>query len=237
MDDARRLTNEIAAFLAIPAEHWDEALLHTAPKGHGPYEAPWFDRLIGRQPMHRVPDGRAKQLRYCQSFETILKAFSWVFLPVGLVFLGVALPAGPQQGPEYPVFLAVGSIFPLLALFFLTGRRGIIFDKESRCVIVWWGLLAPLLRQVHDLSAFRAVAVRRGVKTAGDYPVVRTAVVLRGHGELTVHDHRSKGEAESMAREIAAFLGWDLHRLEKEAPLTPIRLSESSDNTPPALER
>ena len=220
MDDARRLTNEIAAFLAIPAEHWDEALLHTAPKGHGPYEAPWFDRLIGRQPMHRVPDGRAKQLRYCQSFETILKAFSWVFLPVGLVFLGVALTAGPQQGPEYPVFLAVGSIFPLLALFFLTGRRGIIFDKESLCVIVWWGLLAPLLRQVHDLSAFRAVAVRRGVKTAGDYPVVRTAVVLRGHGELTVHDHRSKGEAESMAREIAAFLGWDLHRLEKEAPLT-----------------
>src|SRR5262249_16015705 len=55
MDDARRLTNEISAFLAIPAEHWDEALLHTTREGHGPYEAPWFERLIGRQPMHRVP--------------------------------------------------------------------------------------------------------------------------------------------------------------------------------------
>src|SRR5262249_2243786 len=170
------------------------------------------------QPMHRVPDGRANQLRYCQSFETILKAFSWVFLPVGLVFLGVALTAGPQQGPEYPVFLAVGSIFPLLALFFLTGRRGIIFDKESRCVIVWWGLLAPLLRQVCDLSAFRAVAVKRSVKTAGGYPVVRTSVLLTGDKALIVHDHRSKDEAESMAREIAAFLGWNVHALETDAP-------------------
>src|SRR5262245_44438275 len=220
MEDARRLTNEIAAFLAIPAEHWDEALLHTAPSGHGPYEAPWFDRLIGRQPMHRVPAGSAKQLRYCQSFEAILTGFSWFFLAVGLVFLGVALTAGPQLGPEYLVFLAIGSIFPLLALFFLTGRRGITFDKESHNVIIWRGLLTPMLRQVRDLSAFRAVAVKRGVKTAGGYPVVRTSVLLTGDKALIVHDHRSKQEAECMAREIAAFLGWDLHPLETGAPLT-----------------
>ena len=87
-------------------------------------------------------------------------------------------------------------------------------------MIVWWGLLTPMLRQVHDLSAFRAVAVRRGVKTAGGYPVVRTSVLLSGDRELNVHDHRSEGAAESMAREIAAFLGWDLLRLEKGAPLT-----------------
>jgi hypothetical protein len=220
MDDARRLTNEIAAFLAIPAEHWDEALLHTTREGYGPDDAPWFERLIGRQPMHRVAGGIPKQLRYCQSFETILKGLSWGFLAIGLVFLGVALTAGPELGPEYPAFLAVGSIFPLLALFFLMGRRGIIFDKESHCVITWWGLLTPMLRQVRDLSAFRTVAVKRSVKTAGDYPVVRASVLLTGDKALIVHDHRSKEAAESMAREIAAFLGWDLHPLETGAPLT-----------------
>jgi hypothetical protein len=77
-----------------------------------------------------------------------------------------------------------------------------------------------MLRQVHDLSAFRAVAVKRSVKTAGDYPVVRTSVLLVGDNELIVHDHRSKEEAECMAREIAAFLGWDLYPLETGAPLT-----------------
>jgi hypothetical protein len=68
--------------------------------------------------MHRVPAGSAKQLRYCQSFEAILTGFSWVFLAVGLVFLSVPLTAGPELGPEYPVSLAVGTIFPLLAVFF-----------------------------------------------------------------------------------------------------------------------
>ena len=220
MEDARRLSNEIAAFLALPAEHWDEALLHTTREGHGPYDAPKFERLIGRQHIHRVPGGSAKQLRYCQSFETILKGLSWVFLAGGLVSLGVALTPGPQLGAEYPVFLAVGSIFPLLALFFLTGRRGIIFEKESRCVVFWWGLLIPMLRQVRDLSGFHAVAVKRRVKTASGYPVVRASVLLTGDKELIVHDHRSKEEAECMAREIAAFLGWDLHPLETGAPLT-----------------
>ena len=220
MDDARRLTNEIAAFLAIPAEHWDQGLLQTRRDGHGPYDAPWFDRLIGRQPMHRVPGGSSSQLHYCQSFETILKVFAWVFLAVGLLFVGVVLTAGPRLGPKYPVFLAAGSIFPLLALFFLTGRRGIIFDKESHNVIIWRGLLTPMLRQVCDLSAFRAVAVKRGVKTAGGYPVVRTSVLLTGDKALIVHEHRSKEEADCMAREIAAFLGWDLQPLEWGAPLT-----------------
>src|SRR5262249_26015565 len=153
-------------------------------------------------------------------FETILTGLSWVFLAGGLVFLGVALTAGPQLGAEYPVFLAVGSIFPLLALFFLTGRRGIIFEKESRCVVFWWGLLIPMLRQVRALPGFHAVAVKRRVKTASGYPVVRASVLLTGDKDLIVHDHRSKEEAECMAREIAAFLGWDLHPLETGAPLT-----------------
>src|SRR5262249_17727128 len=111
MGDARRLTKEIAAFLAIPAEHCDEALLHTVRAGHGLYEGPWFDRLIGRQPMHRVPDGNAQQLRYCQSFETMLRAGSWVFLAVGSALLGFCLTDGPALGREYPAYLAVGIGF------------------------------------------------------------------------------------------------------------------------------
>ena len=77
-----------------------------------------------------------------------------------------------------------------------------------------------MLRRVCDLSAFRAVAVKRAVKTAGGYPVVRTSVLLTGDKALIVHEHRSKEEADCMAREIAAFLGWDLHPLEWGAPLT-----------------
>ncbi len=214
LEDARRFTSEIAGFLGISADPWEERLL--ARLGQRQAER-WLDYWIGRRSMRKLATANPHELRYCQGFPSTLKFFAWFFLLIGLVFLVVGLTQGPALGKDYFGFLTVGIVFPLLALLLLLGRRGITFDKQSHCVIFLWGLAAPMLWRRYELYPFHVVTVKTQVKDMHNYLAVQTSVKLTGDKELVIHDHNLKEEAESMAQEIATFLGWELQRANIEA--------------------
>jgi len=221
--EARRLTEEVAAFLGCGAEHFDEALLaaHAArerPGGRSEPDTLLVRSLVGTSLMKRVVTTDPDRLSYRWGFSDFLVFFGVLALPVGSFFLLLFLliPDFIMKTPKvWWVFPFLGGVSAACGLLFLFGRRGFAIDKGLRVVRTWWGLLVPLRTRQWEFGRDPGVSLRRRVVvTSGGAPCVVHEVVIRNENgdEVVVFKSLNGHGAGVVGEDVAAFLGRDLVR-------------------------
>ncbi len=131
------------------------------------------------------------------------------FLGVGLFVLGMGLGLIPvTNGP--PAFFAIpfGSIFALVGLALVFGRRGCRMDKKRRTIQCWSSLIVPLKRKLHRFEDFSAVTVTREVRRSdkSSYTVYPVRLVGESNTKLDLREYQKYPESRALAEEVAKFL-------------------------------
>lgn len=223
MQEARRLTDEVASFLGLPAEHLDQALLAAPADAEGASRpahptALELQRLLAAQVIVSRPD--ANRLVCRTAFPSVIRAFGAAALVMGLLFLfapvlGIHVDMRDRAGRQGPWDVPMlGGAFVGFGILFALGCRGFTIRKDAAALKQWWGLLVPLVWRQHDLQLLWSLAIgRRVTTTSSGYPVVQHTVRFQAptSGEaVTIFRSLSRDEARAIAQEVAAFLSREL---------------------------
>ncbi|NOY82208.1 MAG: hypothetical protein GXP31_14515 [Kiritimatiellaeota bacterium] len=139
----------------------------------------------------------------------MLVVFGLPFLGVGLFVLGMGLGLIPvKNGP--PVFFSIpfGSIFVLVGLGLVFGRRGCRMDKKRRTIQCWSSLIVPLKQKLYRFEDFTSVSVTREVRRSDKSTYIVFPVRLRGEDDtkLDLQEFRQYPESRALAEQVAKFL-------------------------------
>jgi hypothetical protein len=160
--------------------------------------------------------------------------FGLPFLLAGLFVLSMPLGLIPVQGDSPPWYFAVpfGSIFSLIGLGLMTGRRGVIIDRRRGRLVKWYGLIVPMIRKDHMLGFCDRLALTREVRKSDKSTQIVYPISLEGDAQekaICIEEPLDYQEARSTAEALAGFLRLPLVDLSsgKEVVREPERLDES----------
>ena len=168
--------------------------------------------------MKRVNTGNPDQLAYkegggCVSF------FGLPFFVAGLFVIYAGLTGqmkskgGAPAGTGGMIFCAIfGLIFASVGATFLFGRGGFVFDRATKTVKRWYGLLFPMWSRNYDISLFREVTLSQEVRRTKNstYTVYPVRLVGPNANPLDISEPRDEQEARRLAEEIAKFINCDM---------------------------
>jgi hypothetical protein len=149
--------------------------------------------------------------------------FGLPFLGGGIAAMYGGLTAQGTNAPPAAFIIPFSSIFIIVGLAVMFGRRGTIIDPLGRTVTKWWGLLFPFSSKsftVEETGEVRTTKeVRRGQKST------TIVYVIKIHGESgsvidvievkTSEDARKKGEQTAKALNLSLrdnCLGKEIYR-------------------------
>ena len=92
-----------------------------------------------------------------------------------------------------------------LCLLMIFGRQGLIVEKDTRTLTLWWQSPFRKRQTVHPLDGFTAIHVR---KTGKWLPFHAICFTGPPEPELMVTAIRSRRKAEEIVDQIATFLDW-----------------------------
>jgi len=168
--------------------------------------------------MRRVNTGDPDKLAYkegggCVSF------FGLPFFAAGLFVIYAAL-AGQMTGKGgQPAALGgqilcavFGLIFATVGAAFLFGRSGLLFDKNTKTVRRWYGLLFPMWSRSYDIKLFQEVSLSKEVRRNKNSTYTVYPVRLAGAkaSPLDICQPQDELQARKLAEEIAKFINCDM---------------------------
>ena len=160
--------------------------------------------------------------------------FGLPFFLAGLFVMSLPLGLVPVEGDSGPWYVVVpfGSIFAMVGLGLMAGRRGIIIDRQRHRVVRWYGLLLPMVRRENLLGLCDRLALTREVRKSDKSTRIVYPVRLEGNAQekaIHIHEPLDYQEARRTAESLAAFLRLPLVDLSsgKEVVREPDRLDES----------
>lgn len=135
------------------------------------------------------------------------------------VFAALLVPfylarSGSTTGGRPPLAIIIALM--LTIIFFIVvfgpGRPGNVFDRKSRTVTNWWGLLTRFKSTVRHLSEFAAVTISREERhhkggTHSVYPVRLQGVAKLN---LDIDILSNERDARRMAEQIASFISFSI---------------------------
>ena len=160
--------------------------------------------------------------------------FGLPFLLAGLFVMSQPLGLVPAEGNPGPWYMLVpfGSIFALVGLGLMTGRRGIIIDRRRHRVVKWYGLLVPMMRTEHMIVLCDRLDVSREVRTSDDSTQIVYPVRIEGNAQekpVCIEEPLDYQQARATAESLARFLGLPVvdRSSGQEVVREPDRLDES----------
>ena len=160
--------------------------------------------------------------------------FGLPFFLVGLFVMSLPLGLVPVEGDAGPWYVVVpfGSIFAMVGLGLMAGRRGIVIDRQRHRVVRWYGLLCPMVRRESLLDLCDRLALTREVRKSDKSTRVVYPVRLEGNAQdavIHIEEPLDYQEARRTAESLAGFLRLPLVDLSsgKEVVREPDRLDES----------
>jgi hypothetical protein len=147
-----------------------------------------------------------------------LLLFGLPFFLAGLAVVLMAVGIIPTDNePQFYVrlimLLLFGPVFMGVGLVLMTGRTGIIIDRQLGTVTSWKGLLVPMKRDRRELQYYDRILLDKDIDSSGDSSTTVFPVILRG-GSMAkpVEFERSSNynEARELAENLAKFLEFPL---------------------------
>ena len=137
--------------------------------------------------------------------------FGLPFLLAGLFVMGQPLGLVPVDGDPGPWYMMVpfGSIFALVGLGMMTGRRGILIDRRRHRITKWYGLLIPMVRREHMLGLQDRLVVTREVRKSDKSTRIVYPVRLGGSAQekaVSIEEPLDYQQARATAESLAGFL-------------------------------
>ena len=165
--------------------------------------------------MQRVNTGDPDKLVYregggCLSF------FGLPFFAAGLFVIYAALAGQMTSKGGKPASMVLGAAFGLVfatvGAVFLFGRSGLVFDRNTKTVKRWYGLLFPMWSRSYDIKLFQEVNLGKEVRRSKNSTYTVYPVRLTGPkaSPLDVSQPRNEQEARRLAEEIAKFINLDM---------------------------
>jgi hypothetical protein len=173
------------------------------------------------EPLRRV-DSQPGQLAYVDGGGFIRVVFGLPFLALGLFLvamnarLGANVWADPPNGwhwlgvvAGFVILLVNCAMFTAFGGWLVFGRRGFVFDTETKIVTLWYSL--PFLRRSaqYELGDYQAVSVApSGVsfRTGATFSILLCGREVAPLVVVSLCVPRAR--ADSLANEIARFLEW-----------------------------
>lgn len=160
--------------------------------------------------------------------------FGLPFLLAGLFVMSTPLGLIPVEGDSGPWYFLVpfGSVFALVGLGLMTGRRGVIIDRRRHRIVTWYGLLIPMKRKECLLDFYDRLTLSREVRKSDKSTRIVFPVRLEGNGQnepAHVEEPQDYHQARATAESLAEFLRLPLadRSSGKEIVREPDRLNES----------
>ncbi len=145
-----------------------------------------------------------------------LVLFGAPFLFVGVWVIAGAAGVIPMETPEEPLQHALmypfGTVFVLIGLGLMLGRRGLVIDRRRRMAVSWFGLVVPMKITEHRLDELQRVAVRRESHSSNGSRTIVFPVRLEGPGGKTLEIEKSQDYQRSrqLAEDVAKHLALPL---------------------------
>ncbi|UCG39535.1 MAG: hypothetical protein JSV00_04755 [bacterium] len=160
--------------------------------------------------------------------------FGLPFLLAGLFGLSMPLGLIPVEGDSGPWYFVVpfGSIFTMVGLGLMTGRRGVIIDRRRHRIVTWYGLLVPMKRKECLLDFHDRLTLSREVRKSDKSTRIVYPVRLECNGQnkpVQIEEPQDYHQARATAESLAEFLRLPLvdRSSGKEVVREPDRLNES----------
>jgi hypothetical protein len=189
---------------------------------------------MGEVPMRIVKTGDPAVWEARSSGHVGLFFFGLSCLLVGLFVMSLPLGLVPVEGDTAPWYMLVpfGSIFAMVGLGLMAGRRGIVIDRQRHRVVRWYGLLCPMVRRESLLGLCDRLALTREVRKSDKSTRIVYPVRLEGNAQdavIHIEEPLDYQEARRTAESLARFLRLPLMDLSsgKEVVREPDRLDES----------
>lgn len=160
--------------------------------------------------------------------------FGLPFFLAGFFVMSLSLGLIPVEGDSGPWYFLVpfGSVFSMVGLVLMVGRRGIVIDRQRHRVVKWYGLLVPMIRRESLLTLCDRLALTREVRRSDKSTRIVYPVRLEGSAqEQAIHivEPLDYQEARRTAESLSEFLRLPLVDLSSgtEVVREPERLDES----------
>lgn len=168
--------------------------------------------------MRRIDTHDPNQLAY-QGGGGCLSLFGLPFFAAGVFVMFAALTGqmktkgGQPGGIETIIFGTVfGLIFASVGAGFLFGRSGLVFDKGTKTVKRWYGLLFPMWARTYEVNSFNEVTISKEVRRSkkSTYTVYPVRLTGRNVSQLDICEPRDEQEARRIGEEVAKFINVDM---------------------------